>query len=132
MRACAACMVAIIPVGGGTGFRLQERKVIQSGELRLYTLTSMIERTPATDQGRFCPAGRHLNLLMFLGASMTEVNIQGPTDLSGTVRIQGSKNAAQKLIPSTVAFPGVYTLYNVPDIHDSRVNLKSFHFLAAS
>lgn len=47
----------------------------------------------------------------------------------GTVKVQGSKNAAQKLIPIAAALPGVYKFTNLPDISDTYAVLKIIEYL---
>lgn len=47
------------------------------------------------------------------------IRIEGPMqDIAGTVKVQGSKNATNKLIALTVAVPGKYLLTNFPYILD--------------
>ncbi len=58
--------------------------------------------------------------------------IEGGAHLEGAVRIQGSKNTIQKIVPSTVAFPGVYRFTNVPEIHDTRAQLEILRYLGGS
>lgn len=66
------------------------------------------------------------------GAARPTLVIRGGHTLQGTVHIQGSKNAAQKLIPATLVYPGVYTLTNIPEIGDSDALLDVLVFLGAT
>lgn len=58
--------------------------------------------------------------------------IDGGHPLRGEVRVQGSKNAAQKILPATVVFPGEYTIRNVPRIADSASLIEILRFLGAT
>ncbi|HEY8108715.1 MAG TPA: UDP-N-acetylglucosamine 1-carboxyvinyltransferase [Patescibacteria group bacterium] len=49
---------------------------------------------------------------------MSKFVIDGPTKLNGTVRVNGSKNAAPKLLAATLLAREPVTLTNVPDIAD--------------
>jgi UDP-N-acetylglucosamine 1-carboxyvinyltransferase len=51
------------------------------------------------------------------------LTVGGPARLHGSVAVQGSKNAAQKLIPAAAAIPGRYRLDNVPEIEDTEIML---------
>ena len=50
---------------------------------------------------------------------MSKYVIQGNSSLRGEVPIQGAKNAAQKILPATLVFPGTYVLNNLPRIQDT-------------
>ncbi len=50
---------------------------------------------------------------------MSKYVIQGGFPLRGEVTIQGAKNAAQKILPATIVFPGTYVLHNLPRIQDT-------------
>lgn len=52
---------------------------------------------------------------------MAEYIIKGGNKLEGEVEISGSKNAALPIIAATVLNAGKTTLYNVPDIHDTKM-----------
>lgn len=45
--------------------------------------------------------------------------VSGRTEIAGTVRIQGAKNTALKIIPALAGFAGVFVLTNVPVILDT-------------
>jgi UDP-N-acetylglucosamine 1-carboxyvinyltransferase len=47
--------------------------------------------------------------------------VRGGGPLRGTVRINGAKNSALKLVAAALLAPGVATIRNVPDIADMRV-----------
>ena len=55
---------------------------------------------------------------------MDKFLIKGPAKLSGSVEISGSKNAALPIMVACIAYPGVYTLNNVPDLRDTRTIIK--------
>lgn len=55
---------------------------------------------------------------------MDKFIIKGPTKLSGTVEISGSKNAALPIMTACLAFPGIYKLKNVPNLRDTRTMIK--------
>jgi len=57
--------------------------------------------------------------------------IEGGRSLRGEVRIQGAKNAAQKILPATVVFPGEYVIRNIPGIQDSADLIEILRFLRA-
>lgn len=52
---------------------------------------------------------------------MAEYIIKGGKKLEGEVEISGSKNAALPIIAASVLNAGKTTLYNVPDIHDTKM-----------
>ena len=55
--------------------------------------------------------------------------IEGGRRLEGTVKISGSKNASLPIIAATILNEGTTKLYNVPNIHDTRVTLEILRFL---
>jgi len=55
---------------------------------------------------------------------MDKFIINGPTPLNGDISISGSKNAALPILTACLAFPGIYTLKNVPDLRDTRTMLR--------
>lgn len=59
-----------------------------------------------------------------------EIRQTGP--LSGTYRVQGSKNAVLPMLAATLLVPGKTTLHRVPKIKDVNVSLRFFIFLAAA
>jgi UDP-N-acetylglucosamine 1-carboxyvinyltransferase len=63
---------------------------------------------------------------------MKKIVIEGGFPLRGDVPIQGAKNAAQKILPATIVFPGEYTLKNVPLIQDARALIDILIFLGAT
>lgn len=52
---------------------------------------------------------------------MAKYIIKGGNKLEGEVKISGSKNAALPIIAATILNAGKTTLYNVPDIHDTKM-----------
>ena len=63
---------------------------------------------------------------------MKKIVIKGGFPLHGEVTIQGAKNAAQKILPATIVFPGDYILKNVPLIQDARALIDILIFLGAT
>ncbi len=61
----------------------------------------------------------------------TALRVVGPAHLGGTVDIQGSKNVAQKVLPSTARWPNEYLLRNVPEIEDVEVQIDVLRHLGA-
>ena len=55
---------------------------------------------------------------------MDKFVINGPTRLSGEINISGSKNAALPIMTACLAFPGKYTLSNIPNLRDTKTMLK--------
>lgn len=60
------------------------------------------------------------------------VIINGQNKLSGTVSIQGSKNAALPILAATTLFNGNVKLYNVPDLADIHSMLAILNYLGAT
>ncbi len=52
---------------------------------------------------------------------MSEYIIKGGKKIEGNVEISGSKNAALPIIAATILNGGKSTLYNVPNIHDTKM-----------
>ena len=52
---------------------------------------------------------------------MSEYIIKGGKKIEGEVEISGSKNAALPIIAATILNGGKSTLYNVPNIHDTKM-----------
>lgn len=52
---------------------------------------------------------------------MSEYIIKGGKKVSGEVIISGSKNASLPIIAATILNGGKTTLYNVPNIHDTKM-----------
>ena len=52
---------------------------------------------------------------------MESIIVRGGRPLSGTVRVEGAKNSALKLIAASLLAPGKSTITNVPDIADVAV-----------
>ena len=55
---------------------------------------------------------------------MDSFKIKGPSKISGTVEISGSKNAALPVMVATIARPGIYEISNVPNLRDTRTMIK--------
>ncbi len=54
------------------------------------------------------------------GNGMEKFIIEGGARLQGRIRISGAKNASLALMPATLLAPGIYKLYNTPDLRDVR------------
>jgi UDP-N-acetylglucosamine 1-carboxyvinyltransferase len=50
--------------------------------------------------------------------------INGGKPLSGTVKINGAKNSALKLMAASILASGTTTISNVPDISDVHIRAK--------
>ena len=55
---------------------------------------------------------------------MDKFLIKGPSKLRGSVEISGSKNAALPIMVACIAYPGIYTLNNVPNLRDTRTMIR--------
>ena len=55
--------------------------------------------------------------------------VKGGTKIKGEVKISGSKNASLPIIAATLLNKGKTTLYNVPNIHDTKITLKILKYL---
>lgn len=62
---------------------------------------------------------------------MDKIIINGGRPLSGTVRVEGAKNSALKLMAATILAPGVNVIDNVPDISDVAVMCRVLETLGA-
>ncbi len=60
------------------------------------------------------------------------IRVTGPTEIGGEVTVQGSKNAANKLVAATVALPGKYEIHNFPIILDPLEMLALIDFLGGT
>lgn len=60
---------------------------------------------------------------------MSKYIIKGQNKLEGIVKISGSKNAALPIIAATILNGGVTTLYNVPNIHDTKMMFEILNIL---
>ncbi len=60
---------------------------------------------------------------------MDYIKSSGPCILSGSVDIQGSKNAVLPVLAATILNEGITVLHNCPDISDVRITLKILEFL---
>jgi len=63
--------------------------------------------------------------------TMQKYIIKGGEKLEGEVRISGSKNAALPIIAATILNSSKSTLYNVPDIHDTKMMFEILKSLGA-
>ena len=52
---------------------------------------------------------------------MDVIKVEGGRKLHGTIRVEGAKNSALKLMAATIMAPGVYHLSNVPYSSDVRL-----------
>ena len=55
--------------------------------------------------------------------------IEGGKKLEGTTYVSGSKNASLPIIAATLLNGGINKLYNVPDIHDTKMMFKILEFI---
>lgn len=62
---------------------------------------------------------------------MRTLVIEGGLHLQGEVSIQGAKNAAQKILPATIVFPGKHLLRHVPRIEDTAALFTILRYLGA-
>ena len=58
--------------------------------------------------------------------------IEGPVELSGDIRINGSKNAALPIMAATILAPGKSTILDVPDLADINVLKELLSSLGAT
>lgn len=63
---------------------------------------------------------------------MDVIKVEGGHSLQGSIRVEGAKNSALKLMAATIMAPGVYHLSNVPNISDVRLMAKVLETLGAS
>ena len=55
--------------------------------------------------------------------------VDGGKKLEGEVKISGSKNAALPIISAAILNNGITKLYNVPNIHDTKITLEILKYL---
>ena len=55
--------------------------------------------------------------------------IEGGRKLEGTTYVSGSKNASLPIIAATILNGGISKLYNVPNIHDTKMMYKILEIL---
>lgn len=60
---------------------------------------------------------------------MASYIIEGGKKLEGEVTVSGSKNASLPIIAASILNPGITRLYNVPNIHDTQINLEILKYL---
>ena len=60
---------------------------------------------------------------------MSTYIINGGNKLEGEVLVSGSKNASLPILAATVLNNGITKLYNVPNIHDTKVMLEILKYL---
>ena len=65
------------------------------------------------------------------GKKMLKYIIHGGNKLEGEVEISGSKNASLPIIAATILNEGITTLYNVPEIHDTKMMFEILKELGA-
>ena len=63
---------------------------------------------------------------------MLKYIIHGGNRLEGEVEISGSKNASLPIIAATILNQGKTTLYNVPEIHDTKMMFEILKELGGS
>jgi UDP-N-acetylglucosamine 1-carboxyvinyltransferase len=62
---------------------------------------------------------------------MRAIAVKGGSSLSGTVRVEGAKNSALKLMAASILAPGVSRVSNVPDISDMHTMRRVLEGLGA-
>ncbi len=60
---------------------------------------------------------------------MASYIINGGKKLEGELNVSGSKNASLPIIAATILSGKVTNLYNVPNIHDTKITLKILQIL---
>ena len=55
---------------------------------------------------------------------MSSYIIEGGKKLEGEVAVSGSKNASLPIMAATVLNKGISKLYNVPNIHDTKMMIE--------
>ena len=60
---------------------------------------------------------------------MKKFVIEGGKRLEGTTYVSGSKNASLPIIAATILNGGISKLYNVPNIHDTKMMYKILEIL---
>ena len=60
---------------------------------------------------------------------MKKYIIEGGRKLEGTTYVSGSKNASLPIIAATLLNGGINKLYNVPNIHDTKMMYKILEIL---
>ena len=60
---------------------------------------------------------------------MKKYIIEGGKKLEGTTYVSGSKNASLPIIAATILNGGINKLYNVPNIHDTKMMYKILEVL---
>lgn len=68
----------------------------------------------------------------FGGEVLDSIIVNGVSRLSGSINIQGSKNAALPIIAATLLNEGISVIENVPDIDDVRIMLKLLQMLGCN
>lgn len=63
--------------------------------------------------------------------SAETILIDGPGDLAGSVAVQGSKNAALKVLPALAGFPAVFRIHRIPLVIDTLELLSLLQYLGA-
>lgn len=60
---------------------------------------------------------------------MSSYIIEGGRRLEGEVTVSGSKNASLPIIAASILNPGITKLYNIPNIHDTKITLEILKYL---
>ena len=60
---------------------------------------------------------------------MASYIIEGGRRLEGEVSVSGSKNASLPILAASILNNGITKLYNVPNIHDTKVMLEILRYL---
>ncbi len=60
---------------------------------------------------------------------MSSYIIEGGKRLEGEVTVSGSKNASLPIIAATILNKGITKLYNIPNIHDTKITLEILKYL---
>ena len=62
---------------------------------------------------------------------MAKIIINGGKTLNGEVKISGAKNAVLPIMSATLLCPGKFTIYNVPDLRDTRTMMQLLEITGA-
>ena len=60
---------------------------------------------------------------------MDKINIETSNNLSGTVKISGSKNSSLPILAATVLWGSQYKIKNVPEIIETNYNLNEIKLI---
>ena len=63
---------------------------------------------------------------------MSSYIIEGGKKLEGQVKVSGSKNASLPIMAASILSGKITTLYNIPNIYDTKTTLKILHLLGCN